>query len=136
AAFGTGPLLLGSAGLIMLGLLKSPLRLTGAALIGVASLWALRAPQPDVLVAPDGATFAVRTAAGRLAIFRTGSDIFATRDWLAADADPRAVRDKALGEGLACDNAGCVGRLADGSLVAIARTIEAFEEDCRRAALV
>jgi competence protein ComEC len=136
AAFGTGPLLLGSAGLIVLGLLKSPLRLTGAVLMTIASLWALRTPQPDVLVAPDGTSFAVRTATGRLAILKTGSDIFATRDWLSADADARAVKDKALGEGLACDDAGCIGRLADGSLVAIARTIEAFEEDCRRAALV
>jgi competence protein ComEC len=136
AAFGTGPLLLGSAGLIVLGLLKSPLRLTGAVLMTIASLWALRTPQPDVLVAPDGTTFAVRTATGRLAILKTGNDIFATRDWLSADADPRAVKDQTLGEGLACDGAGCVGRLADGSLVAIARTIEAFEEDCRRAALV
>jgi competence protein ComEC len=136
AAFGTGPLLLGSAGLIVLGLLKSPLRLTGAVLMTIASLWALRTPQPDVLVAPDGTSFAVRTATGRLAILKTGSDIFATRDWLSADSDARAVKDKALGEGLACDDAGCIGRLADGSLVAIARTIEAFEEDCRRAALV
>jgi competence protein ComEC len=136
AAFGTGPLLLGSAGLIVLGLLKSPLRLTGALLIAVASLWALRTPQPDVLVAPDGMSFAVRTTTGRLAILKTGSDTFAARDWLSADADPREAKDKALAEGLACDNAGCIGRLADGSLVAIARTIEAFEEDCRRAALV
>jgi len=30
----------------------------------------------------------------------------------------------------------CVGRLRDGLLVAIAKTIAAFEEDCRRAALV
>jgi competence protein ComEC len=41
-----------------------------------------------------------------------------------------------LGKGIACDHAGCIGRLADGSLVALAQTIEAFEEDCRRAALV
>jgi competence protein ComEC len=35
-----------------------------------------------------------------------------------------------------CEEAGCVGRLRDGSLVAMAKTIAAFEEDCRRAALV
>ena len=32
--------------------------------------------------------------------------------------------------------AGCVGKLRDGSLVAIVKTVEAFEEDCRRAVLV
>ena len=135
-AFGTGPLLLGSAGLIVLGLLKSPLRLGGAVLLAVATLWALRTPQPDVLIAPDGTSFAMRSAAGRLAILKNGSDNFAVAQWLAADADARAGRDPALGQGLACDEAGCIGRLPDGTLVAIARSIQAFEEDCRRAALV
>ena len=55
---------------------------------------------------------------------------------LAADGDPRTPKDTTLGDGLRCDEAGCIGRLRDGSPVAIAKTIEAFEEDCRRAALV
>jgi competence protein ComEC len=135
-AFGTGPLLLASAGLIVLGLLKSPLRLTGAVLLAIASLWALRTPQPDVLIAADGASFAVRSAAGRLAILKTGSDSFAIAQWLSADADARIAKDTSLGDGLACDDAGCIGRLADGALVAIVRSVEAFEEDCRRATLV
>ena len=41
-----------------------------------------------------------------------------------------------LGSGIICDEAGCVGRLADGGIVAIALSAEAFEEDCRRAVLV
>jgi competence protein ComEC len=102
----------------------------------VAIVWALRTPQPDVLVAPDGSAVALRTAAGRFAVAKTGNDVFAVREWLAADADPRTPKDKGLDQGIACDQAGCVGRLADGSLVAISRTVEAFEEDCRRAALV
>src|SRR6266851_4750215 len=69
AAFGTGPLLLCSLGLVVLCLLRTPLRLIGALLIGAAVVLMLRSPQP-------------------------------------------------------------------GALVAIARSIEAFEEDCRRAALV
>jgi competence protein ComEC len=135
-AFGVGPLLLGSAGLIVLCLLKSPLRFAGAAVIVIASLWAVRSPPPDVLIAADGASFAIRTASGRLAMIKSGSDTFAFREWLAADADARSPKDKALGEGIRCDEAGCVGRLADGALVAIPHTIEAFAEDCRRAALV
>ena len=78
----------------------------------------------------------MRGADGRLAIVRSGSDTFAARQWLAADGDARAHTDKSLGEGIRCDRAGCVGRLADGRLIALARTIEAFEEDCRRAAVV
>jgi len=135
-AFGTGPLLLGSAGLIVLGLLRSPLRWTGALLVAVAVFGAIRTPLPDVLIAPDGASFAVRTAGGRLAMLRTGSDSFAIQQWLAADADARGAKDKDLAEGIRCDDAGCIARLGDGAIVAIARRPEAFEEDCRRAAVV
>ena len=98
-AFGVGPLLLGSAGLVVLCLLKSPLRLAGVVLLAVASVWAARTPQPDVLIAADGTTFAVRGADGRLAIVRSGSDTFAARQWLAADADARAHTDPDLGGG-------------------------------------
>jgi competence protein ComEC len=135
-AFGTGPLLLGSAGLVVLGLLRSPLRLAGALLLAVATLWAIRTPLPDVLIAPDGASFAVRTTPGRLSVLKAGNDTFAIQQWFAADADVRTAKDKDLGEGIVCDDAGCVGRLADGAIVAIARSAEAFAEDCRRASVV
>ena len=136
AAFGTGPLLLCSAGLVLVCLFRTPLRLAGAALIGCAIVIAIRTPQPDVLVMTEGHAFAVRGADGRLAMIKSGSDTFAFREWLMADADPRAPKDKTLGEGIRCDAAGCIGRLADGALVAIANSAEAFEEDCRRAAVV
>ena len=135
-AFGTGPLLLCSAGLVLMCLFRTPLRLAGAVLIGGAIVIAVRTPQPDVLVATDGNAFAIRGADGRLAMIKSGSDTFAFRDWLMADADPRQPKDKTLSEGIRCDPAGCIGRLADGSLVAIANSAEAFEEDCRRAAVV
>jgi competence protein ComEC len=109
---------------------------TGAVLIGGAIVLMLRAPQPDVLIAADGSAVAVRNSDGRLSVLRSGGDVFAVREWLAADADARSPKDATLGDGIRCDDAGCVGRLRDGSLVAIAKTIAAFEEDCRRAALV
>jgi competence protein ComEC len=136
-AFGTGPLLLCTAGLVLLCLLRSPLRWSGAAVVLASALWATRAPQPDVLVADRGDLVAVRGATGRLSVMRTGnSDGFSVREWLAADADPRVAKDPSLGEGIRCDAIGCVARLADGSIVTLALAAEAFEEDCRRAALV
>src|SRR6516165_8587434 len=54
AAFGTGPLLLCTAGLVVLCLFKTPLRFIGALLIGGAIVLMIRAPQPDVLIAADG----------------------------------------------------------------------------------
>jgi competence protein ComEC len=136
AAFGVGPLLVGTLGLVILCLLKTPLRFIGALLLGCAIVLMIRAPQPDVLVAADGSAVAVRGADGRLAMVKSGSDTFAFREWLAADADARLPKDNALGHGIRCDEAGCIARLRDGALVAIAKTVEAFEEDCRRAALV
>jgi competence protein ComEC len=135
-AFGIGPLLICAGGLVLLCLLRTPLRLVGLALIGLSVASALHTRQPDVLVAADGSAVAVRGAAGRLAMIKSGSDTFAFREWLAADADRRAPTDKSLDQGIRCDGAGCVGKLADGSLVAIARSIEAFADDCRRAAVV
>jgi len=112
------------------------LRFIGALLIVAAIVLMLRAPQPDVLISGDGTAFAVRGADGRLAMVKLGSDSFALREWLAADADARTVKDDTLARGIRCDTAGCIGRLRDGSLVAVAKTIDAFAEDCRRAVLV
>jgi competence protein ComEC len=136
AAFSAGPLLLCTAGLVLLCLFKTPLRFIGSFLIGAAIVLMIRAPQPDVLVAADGSAIAVRGENGRLGMIKSGSDVFTLREWLAADADARTPKDATLGDGMTCDAAGCVGRLRDGSLVAFAKTIEALEEDCRRAALV
>src|SRR5262249_58072916 len=72
---------------------------------------------------------------GRLAIQHSG-DSFAVREWLAADADGRDVHDQSLGQGIACDASGCIGKLAGGGLVAYALSPDAFAEDCIRAALV
>lgn len=135
-AFGVGPLLLGTAGLLTICLLRSPLRWCGGALIVAAIIGAARTKPPDVLVAPGGEAVAVRTAAGRLSILKVGPDTFAIRQWLAADGDARTPGDPNLRDGFACDDVGCTARLADGTLVAVALSAEAFEEDCRRAALV
>jgi len=137
AAFGTGPLLLCTAGLVVLGLLRSPLRWSGAAVVVSAAVWAARVPTPDVYVADRGDVVAVRGASGRLSVMRTGtSDGFPVREWLGADADARTASDPSLREGIACDEIGCVARLADGTMVALPFAAEAFEEDCRRAAVV
>ncbi|HTV29119.1 MAG TPA: ComEC/Rec2 family competence protein, partial [Xanthobacteraceae bacterium] len=135
-AFGTGPLLMATAGLLVVCLLRTPLRWTGAMLMALAVIMAARTPLPDVLVADDGRTFAVRGVDGRLSVHHTGGDTFATREWLAADADGRDVHDRTLGDDISCDPSGCVGRLADGSLVAYTLAPDAFEDDCRNAALI
>jgi competence protein ComEC len=135
-AFGTGPLLLATLGLLLLCLLRTPLRFGGAALMVLASVWALYTPRPDVLVASDGRAAAVRGADGRLTVLSSGRDTFAVKDWLAADGDGRDAKDKSLHDGVTCDVVGCIGRLKDGRLASFAFKADAFAEDCTHAAVV
>jgi competence protein ComEC len=136
AAFGTGPLIAASAGIILLGLLRTPLRWSGAGAIGLAVVWALATPRPDLLISADGRNVAVRAKDGRLHLMGTARDAFLLKGWLAADADARLPGDASLGDGVSCDDAGCVAPLADGRLVALALRPEAFADDCRRAVLI
>src|SRR5471032_147162 len=106
AALGTGPLIAASAGIILLGLLRTPLRWLGAATLALAVVWALAVPQPDILVSADGRNVGVRGRDGRLHLMRTAKDAFLLKEWLAADADPRAPADTSLAEGVSCDEAG------------------------------
>lgn len=135
-AFGVGPLLLGTAGLLLICLLRSPLRWSGAAVALIACLWVYMTPRADIFVSADGQAAAVRTSGGKLSVLQSGRDTFAVRERLAADADARAQKDPTLSEGVLCDDIGCVAKLADGRHVAFALSAEAFAEDCARAAVV
>jgi competence protein ComEC len=136
AAFGIGPLIAASAGLVLLGLLRTPLRWAGLALLVLATVWAMAVPQPDILISGDGHQVAVRGKDGRLHLMQITKDAFLVREWLAADADARVPADPSLPEGISCDEAGCVAGMADGGLVALAMQPDALTDDCERAALV
>jgi competence protein ComEC len=135
-AFGIGPLLLASLGLVVVCLLRSPLRWAGGLLIGVACVGAWRAPLPDVLVSHDARMVAVRNPEGRLSLMTTGSDDFTLREWLAADADARGARDDTLSMHVRCDDLGCTAPLRGGGVVALAQSAEALADDCNRALVV
>lgn len=136
ALFGAGPLAAGTLGMVVLCLLRSPLRWSGAVLGLLAVVWAVRTPQPDVLIAQGGDPVAVRDATGSLVVMHKGGDAFALREWLSSDADVRPPGDPTLAKGASCDEIGCVARLADGAIVALALSPEAFDDDCRRASLI
>jgi competence protein ComEC len=135
-AFGTAPLIAASLGIVMMGLLRTPLRWSGALVLLAAIFWGLSARQPDILIAGDGHSVAVRGRDGHLHLIRTSKDGFLLKEWLAADADPRDAGDGSLGGEVSCDESGCVTALADGRLVALALRIDALADDCGRAALV
>jgi len=135
-AFGIGAVLFATGGLVVLCLLRSPLRFAGLALalLGVAA--AMMAARPDILVSAAGDVVAVRGADGRLTAVKSGSDTLSVREWLAADGDERLSTDRAVASGFACDADGCVARLADGAAVAVTRTAAAVADDCARAAMM
>jgi competence protein ComEC len=136
AAFGTGPLVLATTGIVLLGLLRTPLRWAGAGALVAATLWSVMVRQPDILVSSDGHSVAVRDREGRLRVMRSAKDAFLVREWLAADADSRVATDPALSNGVSCDPDGCVVEMADGRLVALALQPEALADDCLRATVV
>jgi competence protein ComEC len=135
-AFGVTPLIAMSLGLILIGLLRTPLRWSGTVVLVAGIVWALARSQPDVLVSGDGRNVAVRGRDGALHMMRTGKDAFLFKEWLAADADARLPIDASLGAGVSCDDLGCVAPMADGRLVALSLRTEALADDCARAALV
>ncbi|MBB4259703.1 competence protein ComEC [Bradyrhizobium sp. CIR3A] len=135
-AFGIAPLIAASLGVIVMGLLRTPLRWGGAVVLLLSIGWGLSVRQPDILIAGDGASVAVRGADGRLHLIRAGKDNFLLKEWLSADADPRDAGSSALASGISCDESGCVTPLADGRLVALASRIDALADDCSRATLV
>jgi competence protein ComEC len=136
AAFGIGPLIAASVGLVLLGLLRTPLRWTGAAVLAMATVWALMIPQPDILISGDAHNVAVRGRDGRLHLMRSAKNAFLVKEWLAADANPRLPADASLSQGVSCDDSGCVTPLADGAFVTLALQPDALQDDCVRGALI
>ena len=136
AAFGIGPLIAASAGIILLGLLRTPLRWCGAAVLLLSVIWALAVRQPDILISGDGHDVGVRGRDGRLHLMKTAKDAFQIKEWLAADADARPAADPSLTDGVSCDDEGCVAQMADGRLVALTLRPGALADDCERAALL
>ncbi|MDE2579212.1 MAG: ComEC/Rec2 family competence protein [Hyphomicrobiales bacterium] len=108
------------------------LRLSAAPLALIGFFGATQGPAWDVAIQPTGESAVVRDGEGRLNALGRVS-LFATEQWLRADADGR---DPRAANGALCDSAGCVALLPDGRAVAVAREGEALLADCGRAAVV
>jgi competence protein ComEC len=89
-----------------------------------------------VLISSDGHNVAVRGPDGRLHLMKTAKDAFLVKEWLAADADDRDATSVSLGEGVSCDDEGCVAPMASGRLVALSLKPDGLADDCARAALI
>jgi competence protein ComEC len=105
----------------------------GLASMAGGVVWALLAPMPDMLVAGDATTIALRASDGRLYFPRPPKDSFAASRWLQRDGDARDFHAAPLiGR---CDSLSCVVQSPDG-LIAMPTHAEALDEDCARAAIL
>lgn len=101
-------------------------------LVGAGLAWFV--PLPDMLVAGDAATVAIRGEDGLLHFVKKPADKFAARDWLRRDGDGRDIADTVGVAGLSCDGVGCV--TAGPVKIAISQYPESLDEDCMRAQVV
>jgi competence protein ComEC len=134
-ALGHGALALLSVALVIGTLMASSLRWLALLPAGAGLALAATPERHDMFMDREGAGAAIRSGSGRLTIVGRPSD-FVVEQWLRADGDERATTDPSLREGATCDRAGCVVEHLHGLTVAFVRHAAAFEEDCRRAAIV
>ena len=96
---------------------------------------AIAAPRPDLLVASDARTVALRGADGLLHFPRPPKDRYVAQRWLVRDGDNRDWRQAVGFSPMNCDGMGCVVR-RDGLVIALSLRPEALYEDCSKANIV
>ncbi len=127
-------LLLISLGGLWLAIWRRGWRWWGLAPMLLGAVLAWGAPLPDMLVAGDAVTIAIRGEDGLLHFVRKPKDKFAARDWLRRDGDTRDIEDAVGLPGLRCDGVGCVVKAK--VLIAASLRPEALADDCERAAVL
>jgi competence protein ComEC len=93
---------------------------------------------PDLFIARDGSTVAIRGADGALYLLRKPSDKFSAEEWFKRDGDSRDVATTVATskQGVRCDAEGCVAHGKGGAVIASALRPSALTEDCASASIV
>jgi competence protein ComEC len=102
--------------------------------IAVALAAILGSAPPDVLIARDGLSAAVRTQQGTLVILGEKPDEYTASQWLLRDGDRRDVA--AARSDAHCDELGCVAEGKDHRVVALSLRAAALVDDCARARIL
>jgi competence protein ComEC len=121
-----------SLGGLWVGLWRTRWRWLGLLPAVAAAVLVLTTKPPDLLVARDGLTVAIRSADGRLRLVRAPADKYSAQEWLKRDGDGRSL-DQALArrnDGITCDSYGCIARTQGGLRVAAVLKADALAEDC------
>lgn len=127
-------LVLMSLGGLWLAIWRKNWRWWGVAPMLAGAILAFLAPKPDILVASDAVTIAVRGDDGLLHFVRKPRNNFVAREWLKRDGDSRELAQAIGMTGLRCDALGCVVNRPP--LIAAGLRPEALAEDCARAVVV
>jgi len=129
--------LLSLAGLWVL-IWRKSIRWLGLIGIALAVLMIVSYRPPDLLVARDGITVAVRMSDERLLFMRRPADAYSASEWLKRDGDARSPAQAMAGQkdNIRCDAYGCVAVLASGRRIAITLRRDGLGEDCAAADIV
>jgi competence protein ComEC len=133
-ALSVGALALLSLGLLILAIPASGLRWLAMVPAGAGLAVATVPDRYDIFIDREGAGAAIRGRSGQLALVGRPSD-FVAEQWLRADGDARDVDDASLRREARCDRVGCIV-VGDERRIAFVQDYAAFEEDCRRAAII
>lgn len=138
SAWPIGALVLLALGGLWVALWRRNWRWIGAAPAAAGIVLALGAQGPDLLVARDASTVAVRGGGGLLGFVRPARDDYSADQWLKRDGDGRLSGEAVAGaaDGVRCDAYGCIAKGRDGQMIAAIARVEALAEDCARAMIV
>jgi competence protein ComEC len=138
AAWPVDAIVLLSLGGLWLALWRTRLRWFGLAPLAAGVLAIFLVRQPDLLIARDGVTIAIRGSDGALRLLRKPSDKFSAAEWLKRDGDERdfTAAIATPHDGVRCDAEGCVATAKNGMLVAASSRPTSLAVDCATADIV
>ena len=138
AAWPVAALAMMSLGGLWIALWRTGWRWLGFAPLAAGIVMAFAAQPPDLLIARDGATVAVRGSDGALHLLGEPKDKYSASEWLKRAGDARLPADAIAApvDGVGCDEFGCIARGANGTMIAAVRREDALSQDCANAAIV
>ncbi|HEY0302242.1 MAG TPA: ComEC/Rec2 family competence protein, partial [Rhizomicrobium sp.] len=138
AVWPLGALLAVAFGGLWLSLWRRAWRWLGLAPIALGLVLAYAAVPPDLLIARDGLTVALRVPGGSLKLLRPAKDKYAAAEWLKRDGDSHDPADAiaTAADGMHCDPLGCLARTTSGLVVADIARVDALADDCAIATIV
>jgi competence protein ComEC len=137
SAWPIGAVVVLSLGGLWIALWRGRWRWLGLAPCAVAGALIWFSKPPDLLIARDGLTIAIRGADEQLHFVRPPKDKYSAQQWLKRDGDSRTMEQAMArpSDNVRCDAYGCIAQL-NGIRVAAVLKPEALAEDCAANAIL